>query len=240
VKKLAPSLSVKHAGTADSATNATHATSADSAANATHATSADSATTATSATSATNATFATGAANAAALSGLAANQLVRATSATAGTGTPCGTAIAGFNAFATSTFTTVVSKTVTAPVSGVLLILGHVSFELANNGVGPSVSLQGQVAVDGTAMGKAVEGESDSSTLSSCGAGEDMSVDGAVPVTAGNHTIAYQIERSAGTGDAWVDGASVTTLFLPFGNAGTQGVLGLTHSTSRASSKSNR
>jgi hypothetical protein len=52
VKKLAPSLSVKHARTADSATNArnatnaTHATSADSATNATHAISADSATTA--------------------------------------------------------------------------------------------------------------------------------------------------------------------------------------------------
>jgi hypothetical protein len=49
VKKLAPSLSVKHAKTANNATNAvnaTHAASADSATNATHATSADSATTA--------------------------------------------------------------------------------------------------------------------------------------------------------------------------------------------------
>src|SRR5436305_13191580 len=64
IKKLAPSLSVKHAKTADSATNATHATSADSATNATNATnaaSADSATNATNATSATNATNATNA-----------------------------------------------------------------------------------------------------------------------------------------------------------------------------------
>ena len=58
VKKLAPSLSVKHAKTANSATtaataaNATHATSADSATNATHATSADSATSATTASNA--------------------------------------------------------------------------------------------------------------------------------------------------------------------------------------------
>src|SRR6266581_9398226 len=59
VKKLAPSLSVKHAKTADSATNATHATSADSATNATHATSADSATNATNATNATTAGNAT-------------------------------------------------------------------------------------------------------------------------------------------------------------------------------------
>lgn len=50
VKKLAPTLSVKHAKTANSATTA---------ASATHATSADSATTATSATNATNATNAT-------------------------------------------------------------------------------------------------------------------------------------------------------------------------------------
>ena len=49
VKKLAPSLSVKHAKTADNATSAVNATNA---ANATHATSADSATNATNATTA--------------------------------------------------------------------------------------------------------------------------------------------------------------------------------------------
>jgi hypothetical protein len=77
IKKLAPTLSVKHAKTANSATtaasaaSATHATSADSA---THATSADSAT---SATNATNATNATTAANANALGGVAASGYVK-------------------------------------------------------------------------------------------------------------------------------------------------------------------
>jgi hypothetical protein len=74
VRKLAPSLSVKHAKTANSATtaaSATHATSADSATNATHATSADSA------TNATNATNATTAANANALGGVAASSYVQ-------------------------------------------------------------------------------------------------------------------------------------------------------------------
>jgi hypothetical protein len=52
VKKLAPSLSVKHAKTADNATSAVNATNA---VNATHATSADSATNATNATNATTA-----------------------------------------------------------------------------------------------------------------------------------------------------------------------------------------
>jgi hypothetical protein len=55
IKKLAPSLSVKHAKTAD---DATHATSADSATTATSATNATNATHATSATSATTATTA--------------------------------------------------------------------------------------------------------------------------------------------------------------------------------------
>jgi hypothetical protein len=62
VKKLAPSLSVKHATTADTATSATNATNAT---NATHATNATNATNATHATSATNATHATSAQTAA-------------------------------------------------------------------------------------------------------------------------------------------------------------------------------
>ena len=61
VKRLAPSLSVKHAKTADDATNAVNATNA---MNATHATSADSATNATNTTNATHATNATNATNA--------------------------------------------------------------------------------------------------------------------------------------------------------------------------------
>jgi hypothetical protein len=66
VRKLAPSLSVKHAATANSAstaTSATHATSADSATNATNAANATNATNATHATSADSATNATNATN---------------------------------------------------------------------------------------------------------------------------------------------------------------------------------
>src|SRR6476646_7213065 len=61
VKKLAPSLSVKHEKTADNATSAVNATNA---VNATHATSADNATSAVNATNAVNATHATSADNA--------------------------------------------------------------------------------------------------------------------------------------------------------------------------------
>src|SRR3954471_1972020 len=58
VGRLAPSLSVEHAKTADNATNAVNATDAVNATHATHATSADSATHATNAMHATNATTA--------------------------------------------------------------------------------------------------------------------------------------------------------------------------------------
>ena len=80
--------------------------------NANHATSAD---------SATNAT------TAAALQGFAANQLVRATTASVGTtGDPCDGSIGtGFNNFSSTTFTTAISKNVTAPSAGVLLVFSY-------------------------------------------------------------------------------------------------------------------
>ena len=77
VKKLAPSLSVKHAKTADNATSAVNATNA---VNATHATSADNATSAVNATNAVNATHATSADNA--TSAVNATNAVNATHAT--------------------------------------------------------------------------------------------------------------------------------------------------------------
>jgi len=213
IKKLAPTLSVKHAKTADSATTA---------ANATHATSADSATSATTA------------ANANALSGIAANQLVRATTASKGaTDDPCnGNIGTGFTNFQTTTFTTAVSKSVTAPVAGLLVVVGHVSSEFSfGSGAGP-IRLMGRVAVDGAEVGATGE-TSLSVNGASCGQGEVIALDTAKAVTAGNHTVSFQIAKSpttGGAGGAWIGSASVTTLFVPFGNAGAQGALGASHS----------
>jgi len=193
-------------GKVPSAASADHATSADSATNATHATTAD---------------------NATALQGFAATSLVRATTATAGTGVnPCGSG-AIFTAFNTGTFTNAVAKSVTAPVAGVLLVFGHVSFEFANAGPGTNVSLLGRLTVDGVQKGQMAEGNS-SNVVSSCNGGRTMSLDTAVAVGAGNHAVAYQIEKSGGDGNAFVGNSSVTTLFVPFGNAGSQGILGHT------------
>lgn len=233
IKKLAPTLNVKHAKSANNATNAANATNA---VNATHATSADSATTA------TNATNATTAANANALGGFAANQLVRATTVTAGgAGDPCNSGVSGFGDFESTTFTNTVSKSVTAPVAGLLVIVGHVSAEYSV-GSGPgTIRLLGRLAVDGAQAG--VQGET---TLNdngvSCAEGRTIALDTAKVVTAGSHTVSFQIAKSSttgGTGGAFVGGTSVTTLFVPFGNAGAQGALGAPHSGS-VGSGSNR
>jgi hypothetical protein len=98
------------------------------------------------------------------------------------------------------------------------------------------------LTVDGTQSG--VEGETSlSSTSAVCQEGRTIALDTATAVTAGNHTVAFQIAKSpetGGTGGAWVGDASVTTLFVPYGNAGTQGVLGTPHRTGHASGRTNR
>ena len=164
--------------------------------------------------------------NASTLQGFPATSLARATTVSAGGGPdPCHGAI--FTAFNTVTFTNAVSRSITAPTAGVLLVLGHVSFEFANAGGGSTVSLLGRLTVDGSQKGQMAEGNS-SNAVSSCNGGRTMSLDTAVAVAAGNHTIAYQIEKSGGDGKAYVGNGSVTTLFVPFGNAGGQGILGHT------------
>lgn len=193
-------------GTVPSATNATHATSADSA---------------------TNATNATTAANANKLGGLAANQLVRATAASAGnTDDPCGGGAINAN-FQGAAFTNLVSKAVTAPVAGVLVITGRIASEFSS-GTGPgTIRLLGRLAVDGAQSGPQSE-TSLSNTSASCGEGRTLAMTTAVAVTAGNHTVAVQAKKStttAGTGGAYIGNAAFSTVFVPFGNAGTQGVL---------------
>jgi hypothetical protein len=213
---LIPSAHVAFAAAAGSASFAT---------NAAHATSADSATSATTATSATSATTAT---NSNQLQGFAANQLVRATSAAAGnTVDPCGSP-AALSGFESTTFTNAVTNTVTAPVAGILVILGHTASEFdASSPAASSLRLLARLAVDGTQAGPQSE-TSLSETAATCREGRTMSLSFAVPVTAGTHTVAVQVAKSTttgGTGKAYVGNASITTMFVPFGSSGTQGVM---------------
>jgi hypothetical protein len=125
IKKLAPTLSVKHAKTATNAVNATNA------ANATHATSADSATNATNATNAThatNATNATHATNSDQLGGVLANSyeqfdsdLPSGKTETGVWGTAAGNSTSGLAAFDVRFY-----PTLAAPLDG-----GHVIFTSA-------------------------------------------------------------------------------------------------------------
>ncbi|MGZ4318542.1 MAG: hypothetical protein ACXVRD_04375, partial [Gaiellaceae bacterium] len=157
------------------------------------------------------------------LQGFAASSLARATSASGGSTTdPCNSSINP--AFNTTTYVNAVAKTVTAPVAGVLVVLGNISFEFANAGPGSAVGLTGRLTVDGAQKGPASEGLSSNASPGSCNAGRTMSLAIAIPVAAGSHTVAYQIRKSAGDGNAFVGGGAVTTLFVPFGNGGAQGV----------------
>ena len=174
--------------------------------------------------------------NADTLNGFAANQLARATTVAAGSATnPCTGPINGL--FTTATFTTMVSRSVTAPTNGVLLVIGHISNEFALAGGGTNVGVRGRLALDGAQIGKEGE-ESLRSGIDTCDAGKVMTLDAAVPVAAGNHTVAFQLLKSGGDGAAWVGNGSVTTLFVPFGNAGAQG--GLAPTQGASSGLSNR
>jgi hypothetical protein len=188
------------------ATSATSATSAGSAGSATHASSADTAS------------------NSGLLGGLSASQLVRATSASTGTvGDPCegGASLEGFTS---ETFTNVATSTITVPEPGILMVWGHSSSEWDSSSTAKSfLRLLGRLALDGAKVGAESETSLDENSHS-CQEGRTMSLDTAIPVTAGKHTVAFQVAKSAttgGTGQAYVGDGSVTALFVPFGSTGT-------------------
>jgi hypothetical protein len=175
-----------------------------------------------------NATHATSAQEAAKLGGFEASQLVRAASATAGgTGDPCGGAV--LTGFSSTTFTTVVSRSVTAPTKGLLLVFGNLNAEWDSASTpGSELRLLGRLTVDGQQAG--VEGQETLHEIPlPCEEGRTMSLEGVREVSAGTHTVAFQAANSTisgGAGKAFIAGSNVSTLFVPFGNGGAQGVTG--------------
>ncbi len=145
------------------------------------------------------------------LDGFEANQIVRSTGATNSS---------GIDNFDKCDFSTVaVSKTVTAPTNGILLITGNVwaARDADSANVGQLFAI---LAVDGMVISPQM-GE----TL---GAGEgdegSIAVTTTRAVTAGTHTVDLRLGE-CGSGMARVKERSVTTLFVPFGNAGSVGSL---------------
>src|SRR6478736_5014955 len=138
VKKLAPSLSVKHAKTADNATSAVNATNA---VNATHATNADNAISAVNATNAVNATHATSADNA--ISAVNATNAVNATHATSAdnatsamNATSAVNATPATNATNANNATTAQTANVAKAIGAVTYVKGTVRDAPANGGSG--------------------------------------------------------------------------------------------------------
>ena len=94
--------------------------------------------------------------------------------------------------------------------------------------------------MDGLAVGAVTEVLLDDSATVTCQDGQTLTVQAVVPVTAGNHPVAVQIARPHGAAQAFVGNATVSTLYVPFGNAGTQGVVGATGSGGAQGVGSNR
>lgn len=120
------------------------------------------------------------------------------------------------------------SKSVTAPTAGLLVIMSSVEAGKDNTPIAPAgveAGVNTRITVDGVQVGGVGSGVIDDDSGIGCGDNTTLAISGAVAVTAGDHTVTAQISRSRGTLPVFVGYGSVTTLFVPFGNAGT-GVVG--------------
>ena len=148
-------------------------------------------------------------ANADRVNGFHANQLVRA-------GYKKNNASQDFNP---SNYQTILSKSATAPVKGILVVWGNVDAEW-KSGTG-STTLQARFRVDGHSVGiPDTEQQIDNTGFYHS---NSVALAAAVPVTKGKHAVVLQ----AYTTDAAIilQGRSINTLFVPFGNGWKQGIL---------------
>lgn len=172
---------------------------------------------------ATSAASAASAANADKLDGFDANQLARASYAATAD---------HFDDFAEAAFTSIVSKVVTAPTGGVILIWATMNNQWdASSAAGTFAGLEARLTVDGTAVPgydilpvrEDVYDATDPTTFG--GTTESTVLAGGATVTAGNHTVSADLRRTAGTALTHVERAFLTVLFVPFGTAGSQALL---------------
>lgn len=153
---------------------------------------------------------ATNATNATTVGGFAPSGLARATSATNG----------GPGLFDAGTgFTNLAAKSITAPSAGILVITGDLTYnQLAGNPAAADVAIRG--AVDGAAGTIVVNGRD----ASGSGIHGNISVSGAIAVTAGTHTVSLQVAESTANG-VFLSTNQVTAVFVPFGSTGSVGAL---------------
>jgi hypothetical protein len=141
------------------------------------------------------------------VNGFHANELVRASMITAG----------GDNYINQSSYFSVLSKSVTIPVNGILLAWGNI--EVTNDVVpGDATFIETKLFLDDAPM--TVE-----QITANVAGWFSHSPSGAIPVTAGQHTVTLRAKTSAAGYHTYHE-RSITTLFVPFGDAGTQGTQG--------------
>jgi hypothetical protein len=148
--------------------------------------------------------------NADKVDGRHANQIVRATSVSNST---------DVDNFDSSTHVTLLSKSVNAPTKGILLVWGTVA-AARDNGTPDEGILKVQLRVGSTTtLEQAVN-------LENAGTADgSIAISGAFPVFKGARTVNLEA-REVGSGMAYIHDKSITTLFVPFGNAGHVGALG--------------
>jgi hypothetical protein len=151
-------------------------------------------------------------ANADKVDGFDANQLVRGSYKGNSNG------ISNFNP---GSYQTILSKSANAPKRGILLLWGNVDAE-ETTGTSATV-LQARFTVDGNAVGTTPDTAEQYMDEAGFNHSNSVALSVAVPVGRGTHAVKLQ----AFTTEApiFIEGRSITTLFVPFGNGGTQGVL---------------
>jgi hypothetical protein len=116
---------------------------------------------------------------------------------------------------------------VVAPVAGILLVWGTLNIEWdIDSGAGTFADMTMRVLVDGTPVtGQGVQVEVKDEGFNNDS--QTMSISGAIAVGAGTRVVDMDLDLN-GVALAFIEGRTLTTLFVPFGNSGTQGVLART------------
>jgi hypothetical protein len=155
--------------------------------------------------------------NADKVDGRHANQIARATTISDSTD------VDNFNS---ATHVTLLSKSVTAPTKGILLVWGTVAAARDANMPDEGI-LKARIRLGSGAM----TAEQNVNLENAATADGSIAISAAFPVLKGTKTVILEAVE-VGPGMAYIHDKSITTLFVPFGNAGQVGVLGRPAQTS--------
>jgi hypothetical protein len=152
------------------------------------------------------------------LAGFSPEELVRASHAQS---------TASIDDFSPGIFTEIFSTQVEAPVDGIVIVSAVHNTEWDVSSPSPSgARTQTRMLVDGAQHGIQPFTSFENGQVSAQN-GLTVSIHAAVPVTAGTSTVSLEMLRTSGTALLFVQSSSITTLFVPFGDSGEQGVLQL-------------